>query len=671
MIGLVVALLLQDAEVKAGHSLHGEAFNEGPRQRAYRIPGMGAIDFPCSSANEEARAFVAQGVAQLHSFYYFEAERSFRQAAALDPALAIAYWGMAMANVNNETRAKGFLDKAVALKEKASKRERMWIDTLQASTKESDKTARAKKYVKGLEALVLEFPDDLEARVFLAWSCWHFKDKGLPIQSTVAVDGLLLDVLAKAPMHPGAHHYKIHLWDEERAATALDSAAKFGPSAPGIAHAWHMPGHIYTKLDRFADAAWHQEASARVDHAQMIRDRTMPYQIHNYVHNNQWCAKSLSLVGRVAEAVAIADNLLEIPRHPKLNKLDDAGHACREGRTKLFDVLSLWERWDALLAREGTSLVPEENADDRLRRARAIGAAYVETGRIAEARDLAEALAKREEKDDKRKKARDASVAELRARLALAEQDEKGAMTHLAKADETPKAVRALLALRAGDREKADQWSKEARSKGELHPTAVRVEVLRALGKDVAAELKELAEAGRYADAGLPLLDRLGFAPPAPRPLPEAATRGTSIDTLGPLRWTPPASPEPAPAKPTVMLFYLGAKCVHCREQLDAFAAKEAAFREAGLEVVAVSTETAEEVKRSCDEGKVKGAFAMRADPSGAAFKAWRCWDDFENQPLHGTFLVDAAGRIRWQEIAYTPFMDAAFFLAEAKRLLR
>ena len=60
----------------------------------------------------------------------------------------------------------------------------------------------------------------------------------------------------------------------------------------------------------------------------------------------------------------------------------------------------------------------------------------------------------------------------------------------------------------------------------------------------------------------------------------------------------------------------------------------------------------------------------MRADPEMASFKAWRCWDDFEKVPLHGTFLVDAAGRIRWQEIAFTPFMDVAFFLAESRRLL-
>ena len=34
----------------------------------------------------------------------------------------------------------------------------------------------------------------------------------------------------------------------------LKAAANCGPSAPGIAHMWHMPGHIYSKLKRYRDA---------------------------------------------------------------------------------------------------------------------------------------------------------------------------------------------------------------------------------------------------------------------------------------------------------------------------------------------------------------------------------------------------------------------------------
>ena len=69
---------------------------------------MGKVHFPVTTTKPEAQQFVDQGVAQLHSFYYFESERSFRQAAKIDPGCAMAYWGMAMSNINNPRRAKGF-----------------------------------------------------------------------------------------------------------------------------------------------------------------------------------------------------------------------------------------------------------------------------------------------------------------------------------------------------------------------------------------------------------------------------------------------------------------------------------------------------------------------------------------------------------------------------------
>src|SRR6478609_301890 len=68
-----------------GESHMGAMFNEGPRQAAKLLSGQGRIKFPATTKNAEAQKFVEQGVGQLHGFYYLEAERSFRQAAALDP----------------------------------------------------------------------------------------------------------------------------------------------------------------------------------------------------------------------------------------------------------------------------------------------------------------------------------------------------------------------------------------------------------------------------------------------------------------------------------------------------------------------------------------------------------------------------------------------------------
>src|SRR6185295_7148429 len=140
------------AAVQPGHSSHGESFNEGPRQKAYLMAGMGRIDFPVTTKSPEAQAFFNQGVAQLHGFWYFESERSFRQVLSLDPDCAMAYWGMSMANVNNGKRAKDFIEKAVALKANVTPRERAWIEPWAAyCADKNDNADRRRTFIRGLE----------------------------------------------------------------------------------------------------------------------------------------------------------------------------------------------------------------------------------------------------------------------------------------------------------------------------------------------------------------------------------------------------------------------------------------------------------------------------------------------------------------------------------------
>ena len=37
---------------------------------------------------------------------------------------------------------------------------------------------------------------------------------------------------------------------------------------------------------------------------------------------------------------------------------------------------------------------------------------------------------------------------------------------------------------------------------------------------------------------------------------------------------------------------------------------------------------------------------------------------------MHAVFLIDAQGKIRWQNISAEPFVDTTFLLKESKRLL-
>jgi peroxiredoxin len=232
---------------------------------------------------------------------------------------------------------------------------------------------------------------------------------------------------------------------------------------------------------------------------------------------------------------------------------------------------------------------------------------------------------------------------------------------------------------------------------GEARPLAGLVEILWNAGKKEAAaeQFKQLREVAATADLDVPVFARL-------RPVAEYlqlpsdwrlakrhdsadAVARPSLDTLGPFRWSPAEAPswKLADAKghahsladyrgrPVIVVFYLGHGCLHCVKQLQAFAPRTKDFSAAGISLIAISSDSDADLKLSLAKfAEGEFPFPLVSDATVATFKSYRAYDDFENQPLHGTFLVDAAGRVRWQDIRFEPFMDVDFLLGEAKRLL-
>ena len=217
--------VLQD---RPGHSVHGDSFDEGPRRFATLMGGTGNVHFPVTTKSEEAQKFFDQGVGQLHGFWYYEAERSFRQVLHLDPACIMAYWGMAMANVENEARAREIIGKAVKEIDKANETEKLWIKSTEKYFSESknddERKAKAKQVIRDWEAIAIKDPNDLEAKAFVVYQAWwNSSRRGVEIGSPLSVHTLAQEILAKNPLHP-VHHYLIHLWDKEGAKNGLPAA---------------------------------------------------------------------------------------------------------------------------------------------------------------------------------------------------------------------------------------------------------------------------------------------------------------------------------------------------------------------------------------------------------------------------------------------------------------
>jgi len=120
--------------------------------------------------------------------------------------------------------------------------------------------------------------------------------------------------------------------------------------------------------------------------------------------------------------------------------------------------------------------------------------------------------------------------------------------------------------------------------------------------------------------------------------------------------------------KPVVLIFYEGSGCLYCATQLKSFADKAKEFADNGIAIVAIGTDSPEELKDALAAYDGGFPFPLLSDAKLNTFKAYRCVD-FNNQPLHGTFLIDAQGAVRWRQISDRPFNDPAFVLGQAKQL--
>ncbi len=140
MLGTLAILLCPGLSAQDGR----DKFYEGPYRRAYLMEGCGVVSFPVTCDKEATQKFFDQGVALLHGGWAYEAERSFRQVAVLEPSCAMAYWGMAMANPNDADRAASFIEAAVVRRGNATAKARMWIDALARFYEVTEALAKAR-----------------------------------------------------------------------------------------------------------------------------------------------------------------------------------------------------------------------------------------------------------------------------------------------------------------------------------------------------------------------------------------------------------------------------------------------------------------------------------------------------------------------------------------------
>lgn len=379
----------------------------GDAPLAPALSGLGTLHHPVSTTNPDAQRFFDQGLRLLYGFNHPESLRAFKEAARLDPTLAMAHWGQAMAlspNLNapmtpeNGRLAHAAVQHARSLAAKASAVERALIDALATrlpADGAGDSAALGQAYAEAMTRVAETHPDDPDVQTLLADAImntmpWDYYQKdGAPKPETKRTMATLEGVIAAHPDHPGAHHYYIHLLeasnDPDR---AVQSADRLGPLMPAAGHMVHMPSHIYIRVGRYADAAAANVKAIEADEDYLSQCQAQGlYPLSYYPHNLHFLWAAATFEGRSQVAIdAARDVAAKVPHH----------HAGAVAWNTDFPVTPLlayvrFGQWRAILT-EPAPPTDSPYANGIWHYAR--GMAYVATNRLDRAEAEVAALAK-------------------------------------------------------------------------------------------------------------------------------------------------------------------------------------------------------------------------------------------------------------------------------------
>ena len=720
MVRLTSALLLLAtsfavADDKPGHSKHGSAFDSGMRTRPWVMKGIGESPFSITTKNPDVQKWFDQGNALLHSFWFEEAERSFRWCHKLEPENPMHYWGMARCGLNwfsigstefdgkDVVRFTTFLKEAVKRKASATHHERMYIEAWEKAFAPGQKD-RSKLMVARLQEIVIAYPDDLEAKALLALF-------NIGQGSGFANELLIQQVLAKSPMHPGAHHASIHNWDGVSSEQAIRSCELYGKAAPEIGHALHMPGHIYSKIGMWHEAAIAMDSATRLELRYMNERLALPYETWNYSHNRNYLCYIQEQLGMATASIQGAADLLNAPLDPDYNP-PEMGVLSGQGEAAMVRALIKFERWDQILNPKGFAW-SEKDDMGKIGKAFADALALSGLGKAEQAREQVtalKALVAKVKAASKEPMPFDQFVEVADGMVSLAEGrtlEGQRALLNAAALEDTNRAA----GMYANDppydpwpvmRLLGDHYRKEGnlRLAIECYERSLKSEPndgfsLSGLALSHFAtgnREKATVYAGRLeqvwsqADPGLKWLEdvralKLGASPTFETPRPERIYRPRDLDPIGPMNWEPFKAPNlqvvdrqgklvrlsDMKGKNVVLVFFLGAACTHCVGQLKAINDRAAEFGAEDTVVLAVCSATPAELKKATalDQANVK----FLSDNAHENARRFSSYDDFEDMELHSTILIDRQGRIHWKRTGGEPFMNIDFLLSALKRM--
>jgi tetratricopeptide (TPR) repeat protein len=325
---IFMVILAFAGSVFAQHN-HGGG-KPAPKKNVPLYTGLGNYQHPVSTKVSAAQKFFDQGLMLVFAFNHEEAIRSFQRAAELDPQLAMAHWGIALAtgpnynetevDANREKTAYEHIQKALALASTASESEKDYINALAkrfSANPKADFKKHASDYREAMKALMQKYPDDPDAACLYAESimtpiAWKLYDGDKqPQPGTEEAVNVLESVLSRDPNHVMANHLYIHATEgSTHPERAIPSADRLTMLVPAAGHLVHMPAHTYDRVGFYDKAAQSNRDGIKADEAYFkATGNEGMYKVMYFQHNVHFLAFADSTQGRYGEARQNIDKL--------------------------------------------------------------------------------------------------------------------------------------------------------------------------------------------------------------------------------------------------------------------------------------------------------------------------------------------------------------------------
>lgn len=322
----VLFVILLAAIVGAQHTDH-----KAPETAAAEKPiGLVTTDAithrKVATTKSQAQAFFDQGLTLYYAFNDGDAVKSFRRAADIDPQLAMAYWGIAIAAYPRGTGGGSSSDPKrlkeareaikTAMSMTAPPSDRIYIEALSKLLPDEagyNRKNSEEAYRLAMKPIYTAAKKDADAAALYALSIFYasgyqnWTRDGKPLGNWQEMLDVLEAGLKLHPKHLGLTHIYIHGVEEslepERALAASDALRGLKIFTPSFGHLVHMPAHIYVRTGNFQKSVESNEATAVMPTDTLSED----FRLWHYNHVLNFLLFSYGMQGHFAKVAYTLD----------------------------------------------------------------------------------------------------------------------------------------------------------------------------------------------------------------------------------------------------------------------------------------------------------------------------------------------------------------------------